>query len=97
MRTLPPFSLASPLDSHFHRTIYTPILVVVDVEAARSHSFVVILGSPSSFVLRGFGLVDYAHHLLLQVLSLHSQAVLVPDKVWSAKLEVVALHAALEQ
>ena len=97
MRTLPPFSLASPLDSHFHRTIYTPILVVVDGEVARSHSLVVILGSPSSFVLRGFGLVDYAHHLLLQVLSLHRQAVLVPDKVWRTQLKVVALHTALEQ
>ena len=97
MRTLPPFSLASPLDSHFHRTIYTPILVVDDVGVARSHSFVVILRSPSSFVLRGFGLVDYAHHLLLQVLSLHRQAVLVPDKVWRTQLKVVALHAALEQ
>jgi len=97
VRTLPPFSLASPLDSHFHRTIYTPILVVVDGEVARSHSLVVILGSPSSFVLRGFGLVDYAHHLLLQVLSLHRQAVLVPDKVWRAQFKVVAFHATLKQ
>ena len=98
-RSLPPIYLADPLNSNFDRPIYTPILVVVDVEVmARSHSFVVVLGGRSaSFVLSGLGLVDHAHHLLLQVLSLHRQAVLVPDKVWSAKLEVVALHAALEQ
>ena len=98
-RPLPPMSLAFPLNSYFDRPIYTPILVVVDVEMARrSHSLVVILGGCSaSFVLSGLGLVDHAHHLLLQVLSLHRQAVLVPDEVGRAELKVVALHAPLEQ
>ena len=85
VRSLPPFILADPLNSSFQGPIYTPILVVVDVEMARSHSFVVVLGGRSaSFVLSGLGLVDHAHHLLLQVLSLHRQAVLVPDEVWCA-------------
>ena len=42
-------------------------------------------------------LVDDAHHGLLERLPFEEEAVLVPDEVGRAQLEVVALHAALEQ
>ena len=92
MRSLPPFTLANPFFFQFS----SPHIYSDTVDVACSLSVVLVLGS-SSFVLCGFGLVDDTHHLLLQVLSLHRQAVLVPDKVWRAQFKVVAFHATLEQ
>ena len=43
------------------------------------------------------GLVDHAHHGLLQRLPLEEEAVLVPEEVGSAQLKVMALHATLKQ
>ena len=42
-------------------------------------------------------LLDDAHHLSLDGLLLESEAVLVPDEVRRARIELVSLHAALEQ
>ena len=42
-------------------------------------------------------LVDDAHHRLLQCLALKIQTILVPDEVGRFDVEIVALHAALEQ
>ena len=59
-------------------------------------TFVVLTGSGR---LAGLvrGLVDDAHHRLLECLPLEEKAVLVPDEVGCAQLEVVALHATLEE
>ena len=49
------------------------------------------------FRRRSCRLVNDAHHGLLECLSFEEEAVLVPDKVWRAQLEIVSLHAALEE
>lgn len=50
-------------------------------------------------VLRLLGglLLDDIEHLPFDSLLLENQAVLVPDEIWSARVELVPLHAAFEQ
>jgi len=42
-------------------------------------------------------LLECADHVLLEGLLLKHKAVLIPDEVWSLDVELVALHALLEQ
>lgn len=51
----------------------------------------------SSFLLCTGGLADDSHHVLLQGLLLEEEAVLVPDEIRCLNVEVVTLHATLEQ
>ena len=46
------------------------------------------------FLASGSG--NNLHHLLFERLPFELEAVLVPDEVWSAQVEAVALHALLE-
>lgn len=51
----------------------------------------------SSLLLCSCGLADDTHHVLLEGLLLEEEAVLVPNEVRRLNVEVVTLHAALEQ
>ena len=80
---------------------WQPAYRVYLLEGFSGRSLLAIRTTPlvlcGSGICRLLGLVDDAKHRLLEGLPLEEESVLIPNEVRRSQIEVVALHAALEQ